>query len=70
MGLGQPLALRSGAGNAEEVKSLLARGADVQYRDSDGFSALERARDVGNAEILKMLQEADKKQPSPAAAGK
>jgi ankyrin repeat protein len=65
--LGAELVRATRAGNVEEVKSLLARGADVTFRDSDGFSALDRARDLGNAEILKMLQDAEKKQPAPAA---
>lgn len=67
--LGPELIRATRAANVEEVKSLLARGADVEYRDSDGFRALERARDIGNAEILKMLQDAAKKLPAPAPAG-
>jgi ankyrin repeat protein len=58
--LGAELVRATRAGNVEEVKSLLARGADVMYRDSDGFRAVDRARDIGNAEILQMLQEAEK----------
>ncbi|MFA5264777.1 MAG: ankyrin repeat domain-containing protein [Opitutaceae bacterium] len=59
--LGAELIRAIRVGNVEEVKSLLARGADVTYRDSDGFRAIDRARDFGNPEILGMLQEAEKR---------
>ena len=63
--LGEELIRATRAGNVKAVWSLLARGADVSYMDSDGFRAVDRARDIGNAEILKMLQKAEKKQPAP-----
>lgn len=66
--LGAELIRATRAGNVEEVKSLLARGADVMYMDSDGFRAVDRARDIGSTEILKLLQEAEKKLPAPATA--
>jgi ankyrin repeat protein len=65
--LGAELVRATRAGDADQVKSLLARGADVTYRDSDGFRAVERARDLGNPEILRELQEAEKKRPAPAS---
>ena len=63
--LGAELIRATRASNVEAVRSLLTRGADVTYMDSDGFRAVDRARDIGNAEILKMLQEAEKKLPAP-----
>ncbi len=45
-------------GDLAKVKELLKEGADINYRDSDGFSALERARDNGHEEIVKLLRDA------------
>ena len=49
-------------GDLQEVKNLLQKGADWKYRDSDGFSALDRARDNGHQEIVKLLENAANKQ--------
>jgi glucuronoarabinoxylan endo-1,4-beta-xylanase len=43
-------------GDIEKVRELLGRGADVQYRDLDGF----RARDKGYDKIIRLLTEAEK----------
>jgi hypothetical protein len=32
-------------GELNKVKELLAKNADIFYRDSDGFRAIDRARD-------------------------
>jgi len=39
----------------EEVKTLLANGADVNYIDKFGDTALMRASSSGNAEVVKIL---------------
>ena len=62
------------SGNVAEVKALLARGADVSFMDSDGFRAVDRAKDYGHAEVVTLLQAAEKarpaaQQPTPAPAG-
>jgi ankyrin repeat protein/O-glycosyl hydrolase/predicted glycoside hydrolase/deacetylase ChbG (UPF0249 family) len=64
--LGAELIRATRSGNVKEVQSLLARGADDTFMDSDGFRAVDRARNIGNAEILKMLLEAEKKLPKSA----
>jgi ankyrin repeat protein len=49
------------AGDIQNVKELLKKGADLDYRDTDGFNAIERARDNGHDEIVKLLQQAKSK---------
>lgn len=46
-------------GEVAKVKELLEKEADVFYRDSDGFRAVDRARDNGHKEIVKLLQRAE-----------
>ena len=46
-------------GDLVKVKELIAKDADVFYRDSDGFRAVDRARDNGYKEIVKLLQMAE-----------
>jgi glucuronoarabinoxylan endo-1,4-beta-xylanase len=46
-------------GDIDKVKELLSKGADVKYLDNDGFSALQRAKDNGHDEIVKLLEAAD-----------
>ena len=50
------------AGDIKKVTALLKKGADLEYRDTDGFNAIERARDNGHDKIVKLLQEAKSKQ--------
>ncbi len=38
------------------LKVLLDRGADIRARDTYGETALDRARDNGNEEIVKYLR--------------
>lgn len=46
-------------GELSKVKELLARDADILYRDSDGFRAIDRARDNGHKEIVELLHQAE-----------
>lgn len=46
------------SGDEEYVKHLLRNGVNIFYRDSDGFSAIDRARDNGYDMIVKLLSEA------------
>ena len=48
-------------GDLKEVQRLLEIGADAEYRDMDGFNALERARDSGHEEIVELLSKEMKK---------
>lgn len=43
-------------GEAEAVSWLIEHGADVNYVNPDGETALSRARDAGNVEIIRLLQ--------------
>jgi len=51
-----PLMMAASMGRVEVVTLLLKRGANSQLRDKAGHSALERARDTENEEILKLLR--------------
>jgi ankyrin repeat protein len=42
-------------GRVEVVSLLLKRGANRQLRDKAGHTALERARDTENEEVVKLL---------------
>lgn len=57
--LGPELNRAAREGNAAEVTRLLQQGADVYFRDSDGFRAIDRARDGGHKGIVEMLQKAE-----------
>lgn len=46
-------------GRVEDVKILLDKGADIWYRDSDGFRAFDRARDNNNKELIRILKAAE-----------
>jgi ankyrin repeat protein len=48
-------------GELNKVKELLAKNADIFYRDNDGFRAIDRARDNGHKEIVALLQQAEEK---------
>ena len=58
--LGRELMAAATRGDLGAVKSLLAQGADVTYRDSDGFRAIDRARDHGYDEIVTALKAAER----------
>ncbi len=45
-------------GNLDRVRQLLAEGADPHWRDRDGFTALDRARDNNHTEVMALLREA------------
>jgi len=57
--LGRALLQAAWEGNKEKVQNLLEQDADVFFVDSDGFRAIDRARDNGYEEIVKMLKEAE-----------
>jgi len=44
-------------GRVEDVKSLVARGADLHRRDRDGFTPLMRAANHGHAALVRTLVE-------------
>lgn len=50
------------AGDLDRVRELLGRGADIHWRDSDGFRSVDRARDAGHDEIVRLLQQAEQQQ--------
>lgn len=56
--LGRELLQAAWKGDQAQVKALLAEGADVHYRDSDGFRAIDRARDNGHRAIVALLLKA------------
>jgi len=58
--LGRELLRAAWDGNTAEVNRLLSKKADVYYRDSDGFRAIDRARDNGHRAIVTLLQQAEK----------
>jgi ankyrin repeat protein len=55
----QAMILAAISGDELQLKRLLSEGADIQYRDSDGFRAIDRARDTGKKTIVKLLEEAE-----------
>ncbi len=44
-------------GNLELIKSLIAQGVDVNAADEDGWTALERASDAGQTDVVRFLLE-------------
>jgi uncharacterized protein len=42
-------------GNTDGVSELLAKGADINAKDSSGFTALMKAAELGNPDIVKLL---------------
>ena len=64
--LGPELVAAATAGDLAQVKALLARGADVFYMDSDGFRAVDRARDHGHDDAVTILKAAEQNAPAPA----
>ncbi len=57
---GKELVQAAWKGDVPVVKTLLGQGADVYYQDSDGFRAIDRARDNGHLVIVTLLQKAEK----------
>ena len=55
--LGKELLQAAWKGDLEAVKKLLAMGADAEYVDSDGFQAIDRARDGGFTKIVELLEQ-------------
>ena len=53
-----PLMLAAASGNTNEVRSLLANGADTDTTDKHGMTALHGAAVGGHADIAKLLVEA------------
>jgi ankyrin repeat protein len=47
------------AGDEIKIRDLLREGADISYRDGDGFSAVDRAMDNGHNDIVTILLEAE-----------
>lgn len=58
--LGKELIRAASTGSLKLVTELLTQKADVFFRDSDGFRAIDRARDNGHRAIVTLLQEAEK----------
>ena len=48
------------SGDEEKVKKLLQDGANIFYKDSDGFRAIDRARDNGYESIVELLAAAER----------
>jgi ankyrin repeat protein len=59
--LGKALLDAAWKGDSEAVKKYLQEGADVFYKDTDGFRAIDRARDNGHEEIVELLEAAERK---------
>jgi len=58
---GRELMQATRGGDVAKVRELLRRGADVNWMDSDGFRPIDRARDAGHEEIVRLLQEAEQR---------
>ncbi|MGK7396491.1 MAG: ankyrin repeat domain-containing protein [Candidatus Cyclobacteriaceae bacterium M3_2C_046] len=58
--LGNELLKAAWQGEIQKVKQMLEQGADIYYVDTDGFRAIDRARDNGFDEIVKLLKAAEK----------
>ena len=58
--LGKELIRAASTGNVLVVTKLLSQKADLFYHDSDGFRAIDRARDNGHRAIVTLLEEAEK----------
>jgi uncharacterized protein len=54
---GKELIMAAWKGDMKEVKRLLKLGADIEYMDTDGFKAIDRARDNGFDDIVKLIEE-------------
>jgi len=54
--LGSELLKAAWDGDFDVVKKLISEGADLEYVDSDGFTALARAKDNGHDDIVILLE--------------
>ena len=57
----EALILAAIAGDEIKIRDLLREGADITYRDGDGFRAVDRAMDNGHNDIVTILLEAEKR---------
>ena len=57
--LGQQLYYASCCGRVDEVERLLARGAPVNWRDSDGWTALQTACVNNHPDVVKIFTQQD-----------
>jgi ankyrin repeat protein len=57
-----PLMIAARAGNIEIVQALLAKGADVNAKDSEGKTALELAKERGDAKVVELLKQSGAKE--------
>ena len=55
--LDEPLAIAAIDGDLEAARALLARGADANNASFEGATALEYARQNGNDEMVRLLQQ-------------
>ncbi len=49
-------------GNADLVKTLLAKGADIDAENDDGDTALRAAKEWDHEEVIQLLKDAKKAQ--------
>ncbi|WP_353271056.1 ankyrin repeat domain-containing protein [Wolbachia endosymbiont (group A) of Alloplasta piceator] len=45
----------AGVGRLSDVRELLEKGANIEARDSDGYTSLHRAAEGGHLEIIRFL---------------
>ena len=57
------------AGEAEEVRALLGRGADVNAADRDGWTPLMEAASKGHAAVVRLLLDAGADASARSKAG-
>jgi len=60
--LGSELMAAAMRGDTARVRALLGQGADIGYRDSDGFRPVDRAQDRGYTEIVQLLEAAEERE--------
>jgi ankyrin repeat protein len=60
-----PLILAAAGGHLEVVRLLCGRGADLDYRDQEGWTAWTVAWEKGRTEVLRFLEESGAEQVMP-----